>query len=558
MVAYELDTAAIVKRLQHARMSLLNSHPFYAILLLYMKFSLDTSCQSAYTDGERIAFNPDFINELDDRELQFILMHEVLHAALGHPFRVQADYDLELYDKACDIIVNSNILYSFKMDRSRIHLRKTGTAIHLAPNGKEGYEYTLEEVYDMLAKEKGVTKKKKKKSSSSSKKSSSSASDKNKSKRKEKQDAEKEKANKDEDEAAENEDEATENQNEAAAQKSSDAKQSAAESADAPSDGNDDNASMGNLEESAAQPSSAAHSDTIATLISSGQIPTCDSEADLDEKLEALMRSIQKKMDETKIKIDVIGDETDGENHPSAQTVDDHTFWDGDDECHSLETNWNNRVMTATNLTLEKEHAHVGFGGPPLCAQRLVNELCKPKVDWRTLLNEFVQEEINDYSFSPPDRRMDDSPFFLPDFNEKDETLKNVWFLIDTSGSIGDKQITAAYSEIVSAIDMFDGKMEGLLSFTEVFVTEPIPFCSEEELLEIKPVGGGGNCFAEIFRYLRDNMMDDPPVSIVILTDGYDSYPQQEVAMGIPVLWLLNNPHAPDPPWGRVARFEVE
>ena len=31
--------------------------------------SLDISCETAYTDGERIAFNPDFMDKLSDKEL---------------------------------------------------------------------------------------------------------------------------------------------------------------------------------------------------------------------------------------------------------------------------------------------------------------------------------------------------------------------------------------------------------------------------------------------------------------------------------------------------------
>mgnify|MGYP003318157723 CR=1 FL=1 len=52
--------------------------------------------------------------------------------------------------------------------------------------------------------------------------------------------------------------------------------------------------------------------------------------------------------------------------------------------------------------------------------------------------------------------------------------------------------------------------------------------------------------------------MDDLPVSIVILTDGYDNYPKEEEALGIPVLWLINNKEAKAPPWGKWARFEAE
>lgn len=94
-------------------------------------------------------------------------------------------------------------------------------------------------------------------------------------------------------------------------------------------------------------------------------------------------------------------------------------------------------------------------------AQRMLNELMKPQTDWRRILNDFIQEEINDYSFSPPDRRFEDSPFFLPDFNEKDDVVKDILFMIDTSGSMSDRMITAAYSEVKGALDQFNGKLRG-------------------------------------------------------------------------------------------------
>ena len=152
MAQFDPQTLAIVKRLQNARLSLLQKHPFYALLLMYMKFSIDLTCETAYTDGNRIAFNPEFMQNLSDSELEFVLMHEVLHTALGHPFRHQQDYDQQAFDIACDIVVNSNILYSFGMDRRKITLGKYGEAMHIAPDGKEGYEYTVEQVYELVCK----------------------------------------------------------------------------------------------------------------------------------------------------------------------------------------------------------------------------------------------------------------------------------------------------------------------------------------------------------------------------------------------------------------------
>ena len=51
--------------------------------------------------------------------------------------------------------------------------------------------------------------------------------------------------------------------------------------------------------------------------------------------------------------------------------------------------------------------------------------------------------------------------------------------------------------------------------------------------------------------------MQEPPASIIILTDGYAAMPPKEAAMGIPVLWIINNEKV-TPKWGRVARIKIE
>ncbi len=78
-------------------------------------------------------------------------------------------------------------------------------------------------------------------------------------------------------------------------------------------------------------------------------------------------------------------------------------------------------------------------GNVPALIERYLVEFKNPQIDWRTILDEFVQEEVVDYSFSPPDRRFDDSPFFLPDFNDTEFTVKKILFMIDTSGSMSDE-----------------------------------------------------------------------------------------------------------------------
>ena len=397
----DINIREYTKRILLSRLRLLCNNGFFGMLLMHMRFGLDCDCETAYTNGKKICFSPQFLDKLSDGELDFIMMHEVMHVALKHCLRGK-NYEPERFNIACDIVVNSNILLSNHMDEKSITLKEYGVSMHTAPDGKEGYEYTAEQVYAMLP------------------------------------------------------------------------------------------------------------STPVA--------------------LKKLIKS-------------------DGD------MWDDHEKWEEDsmDDYEKLE--WDQWVRTACEVISIRESSKT-FGGPPMMAQRLMKHINKSQIDWRTILNEFVQQEINDYSFSPPDRRFDDSPFFLPDFNEKDEKVQNIWFLIDTSGSISDDAINAAYAEIRSAIEQFNGKLEGLLSFTESFVTDPIPFSNVEELTAIKPIGGGGNDFSAIFKYMKNNMSDNLPSQIIIITDGYDSFPKESETMGIPVLWLINNEDA-TPPWGKVARIKV-
>lgn len=345
------------------------------------------------------------------------MMHEILHVVLQHCIR-GSDLDADTFNIACDIVVNSNILLENNMNPQSISLRGYGPSMHTAPNGQEGYEYTAEEVYNMLPKHAKNSKKSK------------------------------------------------------------------------------------------------------AGGFANG-------------------RAKQQQ----------------GKREDTSPHWDDHSRWGMYEEDNILRDVWVKRFEDAAEAICIRDPSN-SRGLLPLFVQRILTKLKKPQTDWRLILNDFVQEEVVDYSFSPPDRRFDECPFFLPDFNGKEDKVENILFMIDTSGSISDEMITAAYSEIKGAIDQFDGKLKGWLGFFDAAIIEPRPFDDEAEFRVIHPAGGGGTDFQIIFEYVQLHMQDTLPASIVILTDGYAPFPQDKLAGGIPVLWLLNNQEV-EPPWGKVARITV-
>ena len=137
MALSEEKVKGYIKRLLLVRMRILCNHGFYGLLLMHMTYSLDEALSTAATDGNRLIFSPTFLDEISDGELDFVMMHEVLHVVLQHCFRGQ-ERDQRLFNIACDIVVNSNILSENSMNLSAITLKKYGEAMHVAPRRQRG------------------------------------------------------------------------------------------------------------------------------------------------------------------------------------------------------------------------------------------------------------------------------------------------------------------------------------------------------------------------------------------------------------------------------------
>jgi predicted metal-dependent peptidase len=247
----------------------------------------------------------------------------------------------------------------------------------------------------------------------------------------------------------------------------------------------------------------------------------------------------------------------DGSDGDGGQTpFDNHSKWEDaktQEGGQAKAADWEGRMVSAAKAAEGK-----AAGNIPGFLKRMLGKITKPQKDWKTLLHEFIQVETCDYSFNPPDRRFSESDFFLPDFNDTNETVKDIQFWIDTSGSIGDKEMSVAYSELVGAINQFEGKLSGSLGFFDHATYGPYDFGSVEDVAKIRPEGGGGTSFHVIFNKIKElqEKEDKEIAGIIILTDGYADWPKESIAQGIPVLWLINNEQV-TPPWGLHTTIKV-
>lgn len=226
--------------------------------------------------------------------------------------------------------------------------------------------------------------------------------------------------------------------------------------------------------------------------------------------------------------------------------IDDHGIWETIAADAAVESRWKQYLEEAIR-------AAAGAGNVPMGPLELLDYLnYKSRVDWRRALQDFVKVSMDryDFSFVPPDRRSF-GDFILPAWNECLDDygdIENLWFVMDTSGSIDVTARSVAMAEIKAATLQFN-RLKALLSFFDTSVTDPVSFENADQLSNVRVRGGGGTSFMKIFEYLRDKMSDKLPVCIIIMTDGYDRFPGEKEALGIPVLWILVNTDR-DAPWG--------
>jgi predicted metal-dependent peptidase len=99
-----------------SRIYLGKNSAFFGSMLCGMNFFWTTGIQTACTNGEFYAWNPQWFLELDVECRPTVLMHEVWHPARMHMQR-RGDRDPYQWNVACDIVINNNLErdgYSFK------------------------------------------------------------------------------------------------------------------------------------------------------------------------------------------------------------------------------------------------------------------------------------------------------------------------------------------------------------------------------------------------------------------------------------------------------------
>ena len=184
------------------------------------------------------------------------------------------------------------------------------------------------------------------------------------------------------------------------------------------------------------------------------------------------------------------------------------------------------RVVQAANAAKMCGKLSVGMA-------RLVDDIVKPKVDWREVLRRFLSDKAKmEYSFARPKRRFLADDLCLSSL--QGEKAGCFVVAVDCSGSIDKATLDSFAAEIKAIVEDTHPAMTHVLYFdSKISHAESYgPYDS----LDIKPHGGGGTAFSPIFEHIRVN--DLQPIACVVLTDLYanDFGP----VPAYPVLWASN------------------
>jgi len=221
------------------------------------------------------------------------------------------------------------------------------------------------------------------------------------------------------------------------------------------------------------------------------------------------------------------GQAQNGDNsEPSGKTT---TENEGDKSGNSGD-DWKKRLVEALQFAKQQ-------GNVPAGMERLVEKLLESKMNWRELLYRYITKEIPfDYTWSYPSKRSQALGIYLPSVQR--ETI-DIAVSVDTSGSIGQEELTEFVSEIVAIARSFNNiKMTLLVCDCEIQGVYPIENGNLERILELKMKGGGGTSHVPVFDWIKDNQPNAR--FLIALTDGFTEFPKGET---LRTIWVLSKNH---------------
>ena len=181
---------------------------------------------------------------------------------------------------------------------------------------------------------------------------------------------------------------------------------------------------------------------------------------------------------------------------------------------------------------------------------RAISDMLEPKVDWRDALREFVSASVrgkDEYTWRRMNKRHMANDIYLPSMDN--ETIGEVIVAIDTSGSIGEKELNEFATELVSICEVASPEKVRIIWWdAEVAGTQEFSGDYTGIASMLKPEGGGGTRVSCVSEYINEHRINAD--CVIVFTDGYV---EDSVKWDIssPTLWMVTQCKSFNPPSGK-------
>lgn len=215
------------------------------------------------------------------------------------------------------------------------------------------------------------------------------------------------------------------------------------------------------------------------------------------------------------------------------------------DKAEQLEQHWRAALQQAGAVA---RRIYKGFGRHGLDGVREFASATSAQVAWRELLWQFMV--ATPYDFGGFDRRFIHRKMYLEDV--VGESV-DVAICLDTSASIGDRELSAFSSEVQGILDAYP-QIRGTLFFADANLYGPHEFNLASGIPA--PKGGGGTSFVPFFDWVHQQELSGSQPLCIYFTDGFGAFPPSPPTS--PVLWVVmpGGLQTPDFPFGEVARMQ--
>lgn len=171
----------------------------------------------------------------------------------------------------------------------------------------------------------------------------------------------------------------------------------------------------------------------------------------------------------------------------------------------------------------------------PAALERLLAEVLEPQINWREHIQSLFARKLGSgsYDWRRPDRRLIVQDIYAP--GRSGFGAENVVVAVDTSGSVGDKELEMFLAEIGGILEDVRPKRTFIV-WCDAKVQRVDELHDANELSSIKKKGapgGGGTDFRPVFDWIAEQGMT--PDALAYLTDGMGAFPQH--APAYPVIW---------------------